>query len=120
VVDAQDIANALLAGERERREIPQFSKQHGEEFDLATAYRAQQLFVAAKLEAGHRLVGYKLGLTSRNKQQAMGVDAPLYGRVTSGMLAAFGNRCGWTGSSIPGSSARSRSCWPAMSSRRPR
>jgi 2-oxo-3-hexenedioate decarboxylase len=91
VLDAQDVANDLIAGERERREIPQFSKQHGtDEFDLATAYRAQRLFVAAKLDAGQRFVGYKLGLTSRNKQQAMGVDAPLYGRVTSGMLAAFG------------------------------
>jgi 2-oxo-3-hexenedioate decarboxylase len=45
--------------------------------------------VQAKLDAGERLVGYKLGLTSRNKQQAMGVDAPLYGRVTSGMIATY-------------------------------
>ncbi len=91
MLDPQDVADELLAGERERREIPQFSKQYPvEEFDLATAYRAQKLFVAAKLSAGHRFVGYKLGLTSRNKQQAMGVDAPLYGRVTSGMLAPFG------------------------------
>jgi 2-oxo-3-hexenedioate decarboxylase len=91
VVDAQDIANDLIAGERERREVPQFSKSHGtDEFDLAMAYRAQRLFVASKVDAGERFVGYKLGLTSRNKQQAMGVDAPLYGRVTSGMLAPFG------------------------------
>ncbi len=91
MLDPQEVANGLLAAERERREIPQFSKQHPvEEFDLATAYAAQRLFVAAKLSAGHRFVGYKLGLTSRNKQQAMGVDAPLYGRVTSGMLAPFG------------------------------
>ena len=91
MLDPQGIADELLAGERERREIPQFSKQHGiDEFDLATAYRAQRLFVAAKVAGGQRFVGYKLGLTSRNKQQAMGVDAPLFGRVTSGMLAPFG------------------------------
>ena len=45
----------------------------------------------SKLDAGETLVGYKLGLTSRNKQRAMGVDAPLYGRVTSGMLATYGD-----------------------------
>jgi 2-oxo-3-hexenedioate decarboxylase len=47
--------------------------------------------VQSKLDAGETLVGYKLGLTSRNKQRAMGVDAPLYGRVTSGMLATYGD-----------------------------
>ncbi|GEL18862.1 2-keto-4-pentenoate hydratase [Pseudonocardia asaccharolytica] len=87
-MDAQDIANDLVAAERERKAIAQFSDQHPE-FDLATAYRAQKAFVQAKLDAGERLVGYKLGLTSRNKQQAMGVDAPLYGRVTSGMISTY-------------------------------
>ena len=51
----------------------------------ATGLRAVQLDAG-----GDSLVGYKLGLTSRNKQRAMGVDAPLYGRVTSGMLATYG------------------------------
>ena len=45
----------------------------------------------SKLDAGERFVGWKLGLTSRNKQQAMGVDSPLYGRVTSGMLSTYGD-----------------------------
>lgn len=88
MIDAQEIADDLVAAERERKTIPQFSERHPD-LDLATAYRAQQAFIQAKLDAGERFVGYKLGLTSRNKQQAMGVDAPLYGRVTSGMLNAF-------------------------------
>jgi 2-oxo-3-hexenedioate decarboxylase len=88
VIDVRSIAADLLAAERERKEIPQFSDSNPD-LDVATAYRAQQAFVQAKVDAGERLVGYKLGLTSRNKQQAMGVDSPLYGRVTSGMLAAF-------------------------------
>jgi 2-oxo-3-hexenedioate decarboxylase len=89
VIDAQAIADELLAAERERKTIGQFSDQHPD-LDLATAYRAQRAIVAAKLDAGESFVGYKLGLTSRNKQQAMGVDAPLYGRVTSGMIATYG------------------------------
>jgi 2-oxo-3-hexenedioate decarboxylase len=89
MIDAGAIAQDLVAAERERKTIPQFS-DHQPDLDLATAYEAQKLFVQAKLDAGERFVGWKLGLTSRNKQQAMGVDAPLYGRVTSGMLAPYG------------------------------
>src|SRR4029077_2690214 len=89
VIDPQDIAGELIVAERERKTIGQFSELDPD-FDLDTAYRAQRAFVQSKLDAGERFVGYKLGLTSRNKQQAMGVDAPLYGRVTSGMICAYG------------------------------
>lgn len=89
MIDASDIAAELVVAERERKTIAQFTENHPD-LDVATAYRAQKAFVQAKLDSGQRFVGYKLGLTSRNKQQAMGVDAPLYGRVTSGMLATYG------------------------------
>lgn len=87
-ITPDQIAQILIAGERDRTEVPQFSATHP--IDLATAYAAQRAFVQSKLDAGERLVGYKLGLTSRNKQQAMGVDSPLYGRVTSSMLSTYG------------------------------
>lgn len=51
--------------------------------DLATAYRVQAEFVAAR---GERVIGVKLGLTSRAKQQRMGIDAPLTGWLTDGMV----------------------------------
>lgn len=89
-VTAAEVADVLIAGERDRVEVAQISETYGD-IDLAKAYAAQQLFVQSKLDAGDRLVGYKLGLTSRNKQQAMGVDAPLYGRVTGSMLATYGD-----------------------------
>jgi 2-oxo-3-hexenedioate decarboxylase len=89
VIDAQGIADILITAERERKGIAQISDDHPD-VDTATAYRAQQLFVRSKLDAGETFVGYKLGLTSRNKQQAMGLDAPLYGRVTSGMISTHG------------------------------
>lgn len=49
--------------------------------DLDGAYRVQ----AALLE-GQELRGYKLGLISPAKQAQMGIDEPIYGRVTAGML----------------------------------
>jgi 2-oxo-3-hexenedioate decarboxylase len=90
VIDAQGIADRLITAERERKGIAQISDDHPD-VDVATAYRAQQAFVQSKLDAGETFVGYKLGLTSRNKQQAMGLDAPLYGRVTSGMISTYGD-----------------------------
>lgn len=60
--------------------------------DTATAYRVQSALVDLRLGRGERLVGGKLGLTSRAKQLAMGVDTPLYGLVTSGMVRRSGTR----------------------------
>ena len=89
MTNPQDIAAELIVAERERKTIAQFSVLHPD-LDLDTAYQAQRAFVQSKVDAGERLVGYKLGLTSRNKQVAMGVDAPLYGRVTTGMICDYG------------------------------
>jgi 2-oxo-3-hexenedioate decarboxylase len=89
-ITAQEIADTLLEAERARKGIAQFSDEHPD-IPVETAYAAQKAFVAAKLAAGEQFVGWKLGLTSRNKQQAMGLSAPLYGRVTSGMLATHGD-----------------------------
>ena len=88
-ITAQEIADVLITAERERTGIAQFSEEHPD-IALETAYAAQRAFVRSKLDSGETFVGWKLGLTSRNKQQAMGLDAPLYGRVTSGMLVAHG------------------------------
>jgi 2-oxo-3-hexenedioate decarboxylase len=51
VIEAADVAQQLVAAERERKSIGQFSDAHPD-FDLATAYQAQRLFVDAKLAAG--------------------------------------------------------------------
>lgn len=89
MISAQMIAELLIEAERNHVGIAQFSDDHPD-IDISTAYQAQRAFVQSKLDAGETFVGYKLGLTSRNKQQAMGLDAPLYGRVTSGMISAYG------------------------------
>jgi 2-oxo-3-hexenedioate decarboxylase len=60
------------------------------DLDLAGAYRVQTAVVQRRVARGERIVGGKLGLTSRAKQRAMGVDQPLYALVTSGMARADG------------------------------
>ena len=55
---------------------------------METAYKAQALVVEHRLQAGERLLGVKLGLTSKVKRLALGIHEPVYGRLTTGMVAA--------------------------------
>lgn len=84
--DAQTIrrlAESLDAAARDRSTIPALAKKSG--LDTAAAYQVQDQLVALRTERGARLIGGKLGLTSKAKQRAMGVDEPLYGLITSDM-----------------------------------
>lgn len=49
------------------------------------AHWIQSRNIARKLEMGEKLVGYKLGLTSREAQKQFKVFQPDYGQLTSGM-----------------------------------
>jgi 2-oxo-3-hexenedioate decarboxylase len=89
MIDPSAIAKELATAERDRTELRPFSDTWPD-LDVETAYRVQWTGVAAKLDAGETLIGAKLGLTSRIKQQVMNVDSPLYGWVTSSMLTAYG------------------------------
>ncbi len=66
--------------------VPQF----GAAFDVARAYEIQQNVVARRLARGERVVGVKLGLTSRAKMTQMGVDEVIWGRLTDGMQISDG------------------------------
>jgi 2-oxo-3-hexenedioate decarboxylase len=89
VITPRQAADELIVAERERKELAPFTDAHPD-FGVDAAYEAQRLFVQSKLDAGQALAGAKLGLTSRAKQQDMGVSEPLYGQVTSGMIAPYG------------------------------
>ncbi|WP_100501972.1 2-keto-4-pentenoate hydratase [Geodermatophilus chilensis] len=59
--------------------------------DEAWGYRVQDLDRAGRLAAGERLVGAKLGLTSRAKQRTMGVAQPIVGFLTDAMQLGTGD-----------------------------
>ncbi|MCP2254512.1 2-oxo-3-hexenedioate decarboxylase [Prauserella aidingensis] len=52
---------------------------------IADAYAVQQAVVQRRLGRGERLTGLKMGLTSAAKMTQMGVDAPIWGRLTDAM-----------------------------------
>jgi len=87
--DVQRAADALLGAEEQRQDRPPITDEWPE-LDLATAYRIQDETLARRLRRGESLVGVKLGLTSRAKQQRMGVDSPLVAWLTDSMVLPAG------------------------------
>jgi 2-oxo-3-hexenedioate decarboxylase len=83
------IADTIAAATEERRAIPRLTLEHPE-LTADEAYDAQWRGIERRLNTGERLVGLKLGLTSTAKQRTMGVDEPLYGWLTNGMIAEPG------------------------------
>jgi len=60
------------------------------ELDPDTAYAVQDETLRRRLDRGEHLVGVKLGLTSRAKQQRMGIDEPLTAWLTDAMVLPAG------------------------------
>jgi len=73
-------ADDLLRAEQERKPIVQLSRSFPG-IEIEDAYRIQDLWMEARIAAGARLVGHKIGLTSRAMQQASKITEPDYGRI---------------------------------------
>ena len=63
---------------------------------LATAYQVQQLISQYRLDAGGRLVGRKIGLTSKAVQKQLGVDSPDFGALFADMAVGDGEEIAWS------------------------
>lgn len=53
--------------------------------DIADAYRIQEEGIRLREARGEKIVGYKMGLTSKAKMQQMGVSSPISGVLTDAM-----------------------------------
>lgn len=81
----EEAAATLRAARLEGRTLEPFSdSQPG--LDEEWGYAVQQLDLTARVQAGERPVGAKLGLTSAAKQRRMGVSRPVVGFLTDTML----------------------------------
>lgn len=75
----QEAAQSIWDARTERRTIARISETHGIA-GLAQAYQVAEINTLARLvEPGRRIVGLKVGLTSRAVQQQLGVDQPDFG-----------------------------------------
>lgn len=74
------IADHLLEAEASRQAVPGLAHTHAA-LSLEEGYQVQDVIIARKLARGDRVIGWKLGLTSKEKQRAMGVFEPAYGAM---------------------------------------
>lgn len=81
----REAAEAILTAERTKVSTPQISRLYPE-MTIADAYRVQYLWAQARLDAGAKVVGHKIGLTSRAMQLASKMTEPDYGRILDDAL----------------------------------
>ena len=91
LTDAEILAEAELldTAERERRQVRQTTSAYPQ-MTIGEAYRVQAAWLDIRLRRGERVVGHKIGLTSRAMQQAMSIDTPDSGFLTDAMVFAPG------------------------------
>ncbi|NED49582.1 4-oxalocrotonate decarboxylase [Micromonospora aurantiaca] len=86
--DIAGIAEKLGAAADDATAIPQLAAETG--LDIDAAYAVQTALVQRRLDRGERLVGLKMGLTSKAKMAQVGVDEVIWGRLTDVMRVPDG------------------------------
>lgn len=80
-------AAALRAAALERSPIPPLTESDPS-LTLSAAYAIQSVNIEQRVRAGARVIGHKVGLTSRAMQEMLGVAEPDYGKLLDNMLVA--------------------------------
>jgi len=81
----EELATRLDVAERERQQIGQFSLEHPD-MTLEDGYAVSRAWVKRKLANGRKVIGHKIGLTSRAMQRSSNVDEPDFGTLLDDML----------------------------------
>jgi 2-oxo-hept-3-ene-1,7-dioate hydratase len=82
-------AERLLAAARDRRQAEQLSKTWPA-IGFDDAYAIQAETIRQRVATGRRIVGHKIGLTSKAMQRSSGIDEPDYGVLLDDMVFADG------------------------------
>jgi 2-oxo-hept-3-ene-1,7-dioate hydratase len=81
----RQLAAELHQSEKTRVQVEHFSKRHPG-MTIEDGYRISRAWMDLKRAQGRRVIGHKIGLTSRAMQQASQIDEPDYGTLLDDML----------------------------------
>ena len=98
--DRKKAAQLLLTAEKERKPVVQLSKTWPD-ITIEDAYAIQSEVIRQKVAAGARIIGHKIGLTSKAMQQSSQIDEPDYGHLLDYMMVADGARIPWENYCVP-------------------
>ena len=87
--DRNKAADTLLAAEKTRKQAVQLSKTWPD-ITMEDAYAISTEVANRKIAAGARLIGHKVGLTSKAMQRSSQIDEPDYGHLLDTMMIADG------------------------------
>jgi 2-oxo-hept-3-ene-1,7-dioate hydratase len=79
------LAAELQKSQKTRQQVEHFSKRFPS-MSIEDGYRVSRAWVALQLAEGRKVIGHKIGLTSRAMQQASQIDEPDYGTLLDNML----------------------------------
>ena len=79
----------FTCAERDRRTLRPITETHPE-IDIDTAYKIQLGLIQLKDADGEKIVGKKIGLTSKAMQKMLNVDQPDYGHIFDNMVLQDG------------------------------
>jgi 2-keto-4-pentenoate hydratase len=85
MMEYRKIALELLAAAADCKSISALTATYPE-MTVEDAYRIQQAGIEVKLEQGSRIIGKKIGLTSKGMQKLLGVNEPDYGHLLDNMV----------------------------------
>lgn len=86
-----EAAASLLNAEDSKKIIPQLSKTYPE-IELQDSYLIQKYWAALRMKRGAKMIGHKIGLTSRAMQMASKITEPDYGHLLDDMLYRDGSQ----------------------------
>lgn len=84
------LAARLEEAERTRTQVGQFSLEYPE-MTLSDGYAVSRAWMRQKLANGRKVIGHKIGLTSRAMQRSSNVTEPDFGTLLDDMLFADGS-----------------------------
>ena len=84
------LARELHESEQSRRQVGHFSKRHPA-MTIEDSYAIQREWMKIKLAEGRRVIGHKIGLTSRAMQLASQITEPDFGMLLDDMLLRDGS-----------------------------
>lgn len=78
------VANEIHHHQKSAVDMDKISTRHPS-MTIEDAYKIQEINSVKELQDGNQFVGWKMGLTSLAKQQSVGVNQPIYGRLLKSM-----------------------------------
>lgn len=84
------IADELYAADVAKTMVPRLTARYPD-MEVADSYAIQGIWAQRRLEAGHKIVGHKIGLTSKVMQLATGITEPDYGVIFDDMVYNSGD-----------------------------